>query len=89
MGALGGGVQGAATLNLEIKHSYSKFLPSCAWSSRSDWICTLSVGCILIEVAETTREVDDALKKKRREGVKGDDDERGGGRKGKRLWLRL
>lgn len=60
MGALGGGVQGAATLNLEIKHPYSKFPLSCAWSSRSDRICTLSVGCILIEVAETMREVGDA-----------------------------
>lgn len=27
MSALGGGVQGAATLNLEIKHPYSKFPP--------------------------------------------------------------
>lgn len=60
MGALGGGVQGAATLNLEMKHPYCKFLLSRAWSSRSDRICTLSVGCILIEVAETTRAADDA-----------------------------
>lgn len=42
---------GCCHFEFRNKTSPSKFLLSYAWSSRSAWICMLSFGCILVEVA--------------------------------------
>lgn len=42
---------GCCHFEFRNKTSPSKFLLSCAWSSRSAWICALSFGRILVEVA--------------------------------------